>query len=105
MSIQCIGAAACATLHVREIPWREPVALFSTWSDDPYLAFLDSAAPADPRGRYSYLAIEPFRILTAIEGRVFIDGRAVPGDPFTVLEHELARYRIEKGAAPVPFAG
>src|ERR1700735_912679 len=105
MSIQCVVGAACATLHVQELPWREPVALFAAWSDDPYLAFLDSAAPADPRGRYSYLAVEPFRILTAMDGRVFVDGVAVPGDPLTVLERELARYRIEPGAAPVPFAG
>ena len=114
MSISPIGAARAASpalpvghapLHVQEIPWREPAAVFAHWCDDPYMAFLDGAAQADPRGRYSYLAIEPFRILAAVDGRVTIDGLPVPGDPFTVLERELERYRIEPGEAPVPFAG
>src|SRR5579859_3827516 len=94
-----------AVLHVQEIPWRAPDALFTLWCDDPYMAFLDGAASADPRGRYSYLAVEPFRILATVDGRVSVDGLPVPGDPFTVLERELARYRIEPGEAPVPFAG
>ena len=94
-----------ASLHVQEIPWRAPDALFALWADDPYMAFLDGAASADPRGRFSYLAVEPFRILAAADGKVSVDGLPVPGDPFTVLERELARYRIEPGAAPVPFAG
>jgi para-aminobenzoate synthetase component 1 len=105
MSIGRIGTVSGATLHVREIPWQEPATLFAQWDRDPYLAFLDGSASADPRGRYSYLAIEPFRILTAIDGRVSIDGVAAAGEPFAVLERELARYRIEPGAAPVPFAG
>jgi para-aminobenzoate synthetase component 1 len=114
MSISPIGAAGAASrampagrakLYVQELPWRDPAALFAHWCDDPYMAFLDGAASADPRGRYSYLAVEPFRILAAVDSRVSIDGLPVPGDPFTVLERELDRYRIEPGEAPVPFAG
>ena len=108
MSISPLGAGRAASrlpLHVQEIGWREPEALFAHWCDDPYMGFLDGAAAGDPRGRFSYLAVEPFRILTAVDGKVMVDGLPVPDDPFAVLERELARYRIEPGEAPLPFAG
>jgi len=92
-------------IHIREIPWGDPAAAFAIWSDDPYVAWLDSAGPSDPRSRYSYLCAEPFQVLEASGDRVTIDGLRVAGDPFQVLERELARWRLEPGQAPVPFAG
>ncbi|HLZ66400.1 MAG TPA: aminodeoxychorismate synthase component I [Aliidongia sp.] len=89
----------------REIAYRDPLTVFARWADEPYLAFLDSAAERAPRGRYSYLAIEPFRLIEARGDAVRVDGLRVPGDPFDVLERELARFRVEPGPTPVPFMG
>ncbi|GGF24752.1 para-aminobenzoate synthase [Aliidongia dinghuensis] len=90
---------------VQEIPYTDPLAVFAHWADEPYVSFLDSAAAADPRSRYSYLAVEPFRIVEAQGGAVRTDGAPDDADPFAVLERELARFRIEPGATPVPFPG
>lgn len=92
-------------IHVREIAWRPPARAFAAWADAPYIAWLDSAASADPRSRYSYLCVAPFRVLEAAGGRVTLDGTTVGRDPFEALRCELARWRVEPGQAPVPFAG
>ena len=90
---------------VREIPYADPCAAFARWRQAPFAAFLDSASSGDPRSRFSYIAVEPFRTLAADETGVRIDGRPVPGDPFAALEGELARHRQPPATAPVPFAG
>jgi para-aminobenzoate synthetase component 1 len=92
-------------MHIEEIPYREPIELFGLWSHDPYVALLDGAADADPRSRFSYLAIEPSRIITARDGAVFVNGAAVAGDPFAVLERELAARHRPPAGAPIPFTG
>ncbi|MGD9743318.1 MAG: aminodeoxychorismate synthase component I [Dongiaceae bacterium] len=90
---------------VREIPHADPVACFAPWRSAPFAALLDSAAEGDPRSRYSYLAVEPARLLTATGDDVRLDGRPVGGDPFTALAAELARWRLEGATGPVPFIG
>jgi len=91
-------------LECRELPWREPASLFGYWAEDRYVAWLDSGGPTDSRARYSYLCIEPFKVIVAHADRVEIDGVAVSLDPFTALEQELQKYRLPPGLAPVPFA-
>ncbi len=92
-------------IHIQEIAWRHPAEAFAVWSDDPYVTWLDSAAPADPRSRYSYLCVEPFQVLEAKGACVTVNGTPVEGDPFQALQRELARWLLEPGQAPVPFAG
>ncbi len=67
--------------------------------------FLDSALKGK-QGRYSYIAVDPFRTLRCSPApwRVSIDGAASAADPFMALAAELARYRIVN-AGPVPFSG
>ncbi len=110
-----------AALLVREVAWREPAEAFALWAGSDGLAFLDSAGPVGERSRYSYLCVEPFRVLrcgaggppapsrasrggTAEDG-VSVDGVAVGADPFTALEAELRRFRLPAGAGPLPFCG
>jgi len=91
---------------IREIPYRDPVAAFAPWSDRPFAALLHSAAEAGGRGRWSIVAVDPFRTVEARGGSVTVDGEAVAGDPFTVLERELDSHRLPLPAdLPVPFAG
>jgi para-aminobenzoate synthetase component 1 len=90
---------------VQEIPFQDPLTAYARWSEEPFMAFLDSASTGDPRGRYSYLAIEPFKVIEATTGQVRIDGVACAGDPFSVLQQQLDAFRLEPGEAPVPFIG
>ncbi len=121
-------AADRGGLVVREIVWMEPAAAFALWAGSEGLAFLDSAGPIGERSRFSYLCVEPFRtLLCGADGPcvpdaaasvppgdgcdrvagsgVSLDGVAMDGDPFTVLETELRRWRLPPGAGPVPFRG
>jgi para-aminobenzoate synthetase component 1 len=90
---------------VREIPYADAAAAFAPWRAEPFAALLDSAAAGDPRSRYSYIAVEPFRTILADETGVRLDGRPASGDPFAALETELARHRAPAAESPVPFAG
>ena len=92
-------------LVVRKIAGLQPEQAFAALSGEPGLVWLDSAAPGDARSRHSYLCARPFRRIEASGGKVTINGAPVTGDPFTVLEAELAHWGIMAGAAPVPFAG
>lgn len=91
-------------LLITEIRYRDPVAVCALWADDPRLAFLDSAAAGDPRARYSYIGIAPFRVIEVIDGELRVDGEVVNADPFATLDGLLRRYR-SKEPAPVPFTG
>ena len=88
-----------------EIAWRDPAEAFARWSEDPYVAWLDSAAARDARSGYSYLGISPFQVIETADGGTRVNGRAVPGDPFAVLAQELGRWRLPPGASPAPFGG
>ncbi|MBY6263447.1 aminodeoxychorismate synthase component I [Azospirillum sp. 412522] len=93
-------------LLIREIPYRDPVAAFAPWSGQPFATLLHSAAQAGGRGRWSIVAAEPFRTIESRGGSVTVDGLAVDGDPFTVLERELDAHRLSAPPdLPVPFVG
>ncbi|MGA1856087.1 aminodeoxychorismate synthase component I [Azospirillum sp. 11R-A] len=93
-------------LLIREIPYRDPVTAFAPWSGQPFATLLHSAAEAGGRGRWSIVAVDPFRTVEARGGSVTVDGEAVAGDPFTALERELDAHRLPVPAdLPVPFTG
>ncbi len=87
------------------IAYRDPVQLFRGFADDPLAALLHSAAPDGGRGRYSYIAAEPFQVLVADASGVTIDGRPVAGDPFAALGRALAAHAPVAEEAVVPFMG
>jgi para-aminobenzoate synthetase component 1 len=93
-----------ATVLAREIAWLDLLAAFAAVQDLPRPAFLDSARE-DPRlGRWSYVAADPFLVLTSKDGRITLGERSFTGDPFTVLQRALAHYRLDHDPAlPVPF--
>jgi para-aminobenzoate synthetase component 1 len=90
---------------VREIPYADPVELLAVIAGDPYAALLHSAAGGAERSRYSFVALEPFRVLACRDGEVSIDGGRIPGDPFGVLGAELARYPSLTIPGGPPFQG
>jgi len=78
----------------REIPYLDPIAAAARLSRLPGLAFLDSAMTHDTLGRVSVLAADPFGRFRCRDGRVTLDGRALPGPPLDALRACLAPYRI-----------
>ncbi|WP_448191382.1 aminodeoxychorismate synthase component I [Azospirillum sp. sgz301742] len=85
-------------------PFLDPVSAFRRFAGRPHAMLLDSAADAGGRGRFSTIAIDPVRVIEAVDGRVRVDGAAVEGAPFAVLERELAARRGGSGCA-VGFLG
>jgi len=83
--------------------------VFRTISDRPWVLWLDTALEGDPRGRYSFLAVDPFRVLRGRAGSsewVGPDGtHPAVADPLTELDRALARYRVEPAPNLPPFAG
>lgn len=92
-------------MHVRELPWIEPVKALQCLAQRPQLTFLDSAAGHELLGRYSYLACEPFGSYLVADGQASWNGEALPGDPWTVLRNLLARYRQAHRPDLPPFQG
>ena len=80
---------------VLELPGCDPLALFAPLADDPLAVLLDSAARADPRSRYSYIAADPVERMVVAEG----------SDPFPALRHALTTRRRPAIAGLPPFQG
>ncbi|MEP0338070.1 MAG: aminodeoxychorismate synthase component I [Alphaproteobacteria bacterium] len=80
-------------LHVQPIPFVDPVDAFEAFADDPVAALLDSADAVGGRGRYAFLAGDPYHVLEA----------GAEDDPFGQLARELARVRTESVPGLPPF--
>lgn len=86
---------------IEECPYIEPVDAYGAFAQFADSHFLDSG----DRDRFSYIVVSPLHKLTAKNGQVWLDGFAVPGDPFAVLDDLLARYRQEGCDHLPPFQG
>ena len=60
---------------ILEIEYRDPLATFASFADEPFAIFLDSSLLGDRQGRYSYIAVDPFLTLTSKNGKVYLDTR------------------------------
>jgi len=78
------------------IPYRDPVEAFQGFAGDPVSALLDSAAKAGGRGRYAYIAADPFQIISATSD---------DGDPFAALDRALKQFRLRNDPTLPPFQG
>jgi para-aminobenzoate synthetase component 1 len=90
---------------VLSIPFRDPATAFRPFAQQDMAVLLDSALPG-AQGRYSYIAVDPFKIIrcTPHPWRVTVDGAPRDADAFTVLAEELAPFR-DLPAGPTPFSG
>ena len=89
--------------HIAEIPYLDPFAAFGPFADEPWAMFLDSAQVCERQGRHSYIALDPWRTITAQGRRLAVDGETREGDPFALLQAELTAIRAETVPDLVPF--
>ncbi|MEQ8229148.1 MAG: aminodeoxychorismate synthase component I [Rhodospirillales bacterium] len=80
-------------VHVQPIPFMDPVDAFEAFADDPVAALLDSADAVGGRGRYAFLAGDPYHVIEA----------GAADDPFGMLAQEMARARTETVPGLPPF--
>ncbi|MGE4062383.1 MAG: aminodeoxychorismate synthase component I [Rhodospirillaceae bacterium] len=88
-----------------EIDYRDPVSAFAPLAGRDHAVLLDSAEHS-AQGRYSYIAVDPFRVLrcTCSPWRVSVDGAPRGDDPFRVLAAEMRAFSWSP-RTPVPFCG
>lgn len=91
---------------VEECDYVEPEAAFAAFAEDGNAAFLDSAGRGDPRlGRFSYIAPEPFLVLSSKDGAIACGAERSRGNPFTVLRRRLGECPLQAVSGLPPFQG
>jgi len=91
-----MSAAAPPRPLARAIPFAEPAAAFAAFAGDSF-AGCSIAASAGGRGRYAYIAADPFRVLTWRWGDA--------GDPLALLAAGLAASPLAADPGLPPFQG
>ena len=102
-STTIVTRANAAPVHAREIDYGDPLALFAVFAKDRYAALLDSVLLTALRGRYAFIAAEPFRVLTSKDGVIALDGERSAGNPFDALRRELEQYSLQPAAGLPPL--
>lgn len=92
-------------MHIREIPWLEPVDVAGRLHALGGLSFLDSAMRHASLGRYSYVAADPFGRLVVENGVPSWNGSPVNLPPLEAIEHFIALYRLDDQPELPPFQG
>src|SRR5262245_22827355 len=88
-----------------EIPYRDPLDLYAAFALDPHAVLLESAIADGNRGRYSYIAFEPFQVLSSKDGNISLGTERFRGNPFVVLDAELKRYGLSLLPGLPPLQG
>ncbi len=83
--------------------------LFDLIKDSPFSFFLDSGMDPQRLGRYSFLGIEPFLIMSSRGSKITLirgqEHEVQHGNPFDAIGKLLEIYRLDHCPTPVPFLG
>ena len=90
---------------VKEIAYCEPSVLFPVFLQEAAAVLLESTQQIGDIGRYSFIAYDPFLLLTSKEGQIELNQQKFSGNPFDVLQSHLAQYPLETIAELPPFQG
>ncbi|MBT8461205.1 MAG: aminodeoxychorismate synthase component I [Gemmatimonadetes bacterium] len=95
---------------VREISGApRPEELFARLSEEPWTVWLDTSLTGQSSGRYSFLAVDPFRVLRGRDGNAeWIEPggiRPARRAPLRELQDAMGRYRLSNVAGLPPFCG
>jgi para-aminobenzoate synthetase component 1 len=81
--------------YIIPLTYCDPIKAFADFADDQASIFLDSATHSGGRGRYSYIASDPYKIIRADD----------TNDPFFKLEKDIKFTRFHKDKRLPPFQG
>lgn len=90
---------------VHEITYQNPLLLFSAFAEKNAAILLDSAQLREGCGRYSFIAVDPFLLLTSKDGDVQLGDSNIQGDPFRILEQQLRLFPLNFHPDMPPFQG
>lgn len=90
-----------------EIAYCDPLSIFEHLQHQKWALLLDSARHDEHYGRYTYIAIDPFQILWAKDGQVFLDDSLVSSqdNPLEHLKTILKQMPEEYRGDLPPFQG
>ena len=96
---------------IRELPFEDPIAVFSTLQHLPYSIFLDSADRDHPNARYSFIVSHPIETLEYKDGEMLVtnweEQQTIEGEPFKIIQDRLKHWIPESEPAKglPPFQG
>ena len=89
-----------------EIPYEDPVQMFSRFAVMPGAIFFDSARRETIQGRYSFIALDPFSLLQVKNGSLVWDKVQQNNvHPFKVIQDALKPYHLTPIPDLPPFQG
>ncbi len=94
-------------LIIKEIPYRDPLSIFTGLQHKKWALLLDSALHNAHYGRYCYIAVDPFKVLCAKDGQVSVDDAPVNSEhnPFDLLKALLNQMPGSNHPDLPPFQG
>lgn len=90
---------------IHEIAYQNPVVVFSGLASLEGSVLLESAQLRSHCGRYSFIAVHPFQVLTSQNGVTRLNNQTLDEDPFQALEKQLALFKLEFHPDLPPFQG
>lgn len=90
---------------VEEIGYQDPFLLFSPFAKQEGSLLFHSAEERENSGRYSFIAVDPFQILTSKNGIITLNGQKTEGNPFDFLEELLSPFSFLAHPDLPPFQG
>jgi para-aminobenzoate synthetase component 1 len=90
---------------VKQISYLEPFALFANLYQEPSAILLESTKRSNQFGRYSFIAMDPFSLITSKNGLITHNNATFSGDPFVLLQTQLKQYSTTTLPNLPPFQG
>ncbi len=96
---------------IRELPFKDPIAVFSALQHLPYSLIFDSADRDHPNARYSFIVSHPIETLEYKDGEMLVtnweDQQVIKGEPFKIIQDRLKHWIPESEPAKgmPPFQG
>jgi para-aminobenzoate synthetase component 1 len=90
---------------IHEIAFDDPLQLFAIFAEQNGAVLLESAALREACGRYSFIAVDPYLILSSKDALVQLANQTLTGDPLTVLQETLQLYPLNFHPDMPPFQG
>lgn len=91
----------------KELPFGDAVSIFEHLQHKKWALLFDSALLHEDYGRYSYIAIEPFKTLWVKDGQIRIDDILIApnNNPFLLLKELLSKFSTDNLPQLPPFQG